>query len=135
MKIDFYSIVPIYIQIADAIEDDILYGRLEEGENCYSQLTISKELNINPATAAKGIRVLVDRGILEKQRGLAMTVVTGAREKIRQRKMEEKFSTMIVTLIAEADKLGITQDQMIRMIQEKYKAGTNSGSSDGQEKE
>ncbi|MDE5965663.1 MAG: GntR family transcriptional regulator, partial [Lachnospiraceae bacterium] len=78
MKIDFNQIVPIYIQIADAIEDDILAGRLREGDKCYSQVVIAKELNINPATAAKGIRLLVERGVLDKVRGQAMTVKKGA---------------------------------------------------------
>ena len=32
VKIDFNDVVPIYIQIADAIEDDILSGRLKEGD-------------------------------------------------------------------------------------------------------
>ena len=34
---------------------------------------------INPATAAKGINLLVDDGILEKRRGIGMFVVPGAR--------------------------------------------------------
>ena len=50
--------IPIYVQIADAIEDDILTGRIEEGGTCYSQVTLAKELRVNPATAAKGINLL-----------------------------------------------------------------------------
>ena len=59
MDINENSMVPIYVQIADAIEDDILSGKLEEGESCYSQLVLAKELHVNPATAAKGIDDLV----------------------------------------------------------------------------
>ena len=45
MDINENSMVPIYVQIADAIEDDILSGKLEEGESCYSQLVLAKELH------------------------------------------------------------------------------------------
>lgn len=69
MDINENSMVPIYVQIADAIEDDILSGKLEEGGFCYSQLILAKELHVNPATAAKGINLLVNRGILTRKRG------------------------------------------------------------------
>lgn len=74
------------MQIAEGIEDDIIKGVLKEGDQSYSQLTISKELNVNPATAAKGINVLVHKGILEKQRGLSMIVAAGARENFWKRR-------------------------------------------------
>ncbi len=116
MKIDFNQIVPIYIQIADAIEDDILEGRLKEGDKCYSQVVIAKELNINPATAAKGIRLLVERGILDKVRGQAMTVKEGAVEMIKMRKIEETLSEMMRNLVIEAGKLGMTQSELIDRV-------------------
>lgn len=116
MKVDFNQLVPIYIQIADAIEDDILAGRLLEGDKCYSQVVIAKELNINPATAAKGIRLLVERGILDKVRGQAMTVKEGAVEMIKARKVEEILGDMIQALALEARKLGIGQEELIDRI-------------------
>ncbi len=113
MKVDFNQLVPIYIQIADAIEDDILAGKLLEGDKCYSQIVIARELNINPATAAKGIRLLVERGILDKVRGQAMTVKEGAVEMIKVRKVEETLGEMINAVVLEARKLGIGQEELI----------------------
>ena len=118
MNIDFNTIVPIYIQIADGIEDDIISGRLREGEHCYSQVVIAKELNINPATAAKGIRLLVERGVLEKVRGQAMTVKEGAVEMIKKRKTDENIRAIIESLISEAKKLGISKEDIIKKIDE-----------------
>lgn len=121
MKIDFNDVVPIYIQIANGIEDDILSGRLQEGDHCYSQVVIAKELNINPATAAKGIRLLVERGVLEKVRGQAMTVREDAVKMIKQRKTQETLTDMIETLVQEAKKLDISQEELIQRIGERYK--------------
>lgn len=120
MKIDFNDVVPIYIQIANGIEDDILSGRLHEGDHCYSQVVIAKELNINPATAAKGIRLLVERGVLEKVRGQAMTVREDAVKMIKQRKTQETLTDMIETLVQEAKKLDISQEELIQRIRERF---------------
>lgn len=120
MKIDFNQLVPIYIQIADAIEDDILMGKLVEGDKCYSQLVISRELNINPATAAKGIRLLVDRGVLDKVRGQAMTVKEGAAEMIKQRKVEDTLNEIIDNLVSEAVKLGISEEELVKKLRKSF---------------
>ncbi|KAB3529076.1 GntR family transcriptional regulator [Alkaliphilus serpentinus] len=116
MQVNFDSIKPIYVQIAEAIEDDIIAESLKEGEECYSQLIIARELNVNPATAAKGINLLVSEGILHKQRGLAMTVAEGARERILRKRKSEGFEVMVKELIFEANKLGITKDHIFEII-------------------
>lgn len=121
MRIDFSQVTPIYIQIADAIEDDILLGKLKEGEKCYSQVVLAKELNINPATAAKGIRLLVERGVLEKVRGQAMTVKVGAVEEIKERKVEEILGEIIERLVDEATKLGIEEEALVERVKEAVK--------------
>ncbi|MBQ4069256.1 MAG: GntR family transcriptional regulator [Lachnospiraceae bacterium] len=120
MKIDFSDVIPIYIQIADAIEDDILSGKLKEGDKCYSQIVIAKELNINPATAAKGIRLLVDRGVLDKVRGQAMTISEGAIKIIKERKSTDTITKLIENLIEESNKLGITKDELLNKISNSY---------------
>lgn len=120
VRIDFNQLTPIYIQIADAIEDDILAGKLSEGEKCYSQVVIARELNINPATAAKGIRLLVDRGILDKARGQAMTIKEGAVEMIKSRKIEDTLLEMIDSLVIEASKLGISEEELVKILRRSF---------------
>ena len=121
MYVDFNQVTPIYIQIADAIEDDILTGKLKEGDKCYSQVVLAKELNINPATAAKGIRLLVDRGVLSKVRGQAMTVKEGALEDIKKRKVDDMLGAILENLVQEARKLGIGEEELIEKLKEVMK--------------
>lgn len=118
MYVDFNQVTPIYIQIADAIEDDILAGKLKEGDKCYSQVVLAKELNINPATAAKGIRLLVDRGVLTKVRGQAMTVSEGALADIKRRKIDDMLGAILENLVQEARKLGIEEEELIEKLKE-----------------
>jgi DNA-binding transcriptional regulator YhcF (GntR family) len=72
---------PIYVQISEWLENEILCGNIKENEKIYSQYQLAEMFNINPATAAKGINILADQGILYKKRGLGMFLSTDAKEK------------------------------------------------------
>lgn len=124
MFLDFGSEKPIYIQIAEAIEDNILKGIFEEETQVVSTTEISVRYKINPATAGKGINLLVDQGILYKRRGVGMFVSTGAKERILEKRRRNFYQGFILPLIDEASKLGITKDQIIEMI--KGAAGNES---------
>ncbi|RST77117.1 GntR family transcriptional regulator [Siminovitchia acidinfaciens] len=107
---------PIFIQIAERIEDDILSGGLAEEAQVPSTNQFAAFYKINPATAAKGVNLLVDEGILYKKRGIGMFVAEGARAKVIEKRKELFFEQYIVAMIHEAKKLGITTDQLTEMI-------------------
>ena len=77
------------------IERDILRDILLEEEKAPSTNELAKLYAINPATAAKGINILVDRGILYKKRGIGMFVVKGAKEMIMSKRKEEFYDNYI----------------------------------------
>lgn len=106
----------IYMQIANSIEDDILNGSLKEEEQVYSTNQFAKLYGINPATAAKGINLLVDEGILYKKRGIGMFVVTGAKSMIIDKRKKQFVEEYIAKLINEAKKLNITKEELINLI-------------------
>ncbi|MCL2662108.1 MAG: GntR family transcriptional regulator [Oscillospiraceae bacterium] len=116
MKISFDSLKPVYIQIAEAIEDDVISGKLSEGSPAYSQLIIARELSVNPATAAKGINMLVSKGILEKQRGASMIVAHGALESLLKERREKGFRELVSTLVSEARKINLSVDEIVHEI-------------------
>ena len=106
----------IYIQISEMIENDILRDILLEEEKTPSTNELAKMYSINPATAAKGINILVDKGILYKKRGIGMFVEQGAKEKIKVQRKSEFYSNYIQKLIEEANNLGITKKELVNMI-------------------
>ena len=81
----------IYIQIKEMIESDILRDILLEEERVPSTNELAKLYAINPATAAKGVNLLVDEGILYKKRGIGMFVAEGAKEQIMKKKIEHFY--------------------------------------------
>jgi GntR family transcriptional regulator len=119
------SLKPIYVQIAEGIEDDILNGLLNEDEQSYSQYQIAKQFNVNPATAAKGINLLVTEEILYKKRGLGMHVSVGARKMIQGKRKEKFFSSVLKELLIEAKKLDISKQELKKMIDD-FEGGKES---------
>lgn len=108
---------PIFVQIAERIEADILAGRLAEEEQAPSTNQFAALYQINPATVAKGVNLLVDEGILYKKRGLGMYVAPGARAKLLEKRREQFFARYIVPMLGEAEKLGITPQELADMLQ------------------
>lgn len=108
----------IYLQISQMIETDILRGILLEEERVPSTNELAKLYTINPATAAKGVNLLVDAGILYKKRGIGMFVAAGAAEQIRTRRKQEFYDFRLAELLAEARSLGITREELIRKIEQ-----------------
>ena len=111
---------PIFLQIAEQIEDSIFTGVYGEEERIPSTNEIDALLNINPPTVLKGVNLLVEEDILYKKRGLGMFVKEGAREKIRNKRKNAFFEQYIERLIQEAGKLQMTKEQVIELIERGY---------------
>ena len=105
------------IQIKEMIENDILRDILLEEERVSSTNELAKLYAINPATAAKGVNLLVDEGILYKKRGIGMFVTTGAKGKIMEKRKKHFYDDYVKSLLAEAVSLGITKEELIAMIE------------------
>ncbi|MEK3963826.1 MULTISPECIES: GntR family transcriptional regulator [Paenibacillus] len=108
---------PIFMQIAERIENDIIEETLLEESQVPSTNQFAVFYQINPATAAKGVNLLVDQGILYKKRGIGMFVASGARAVLMEKRKEQFYEQYVVTMVREAEKLGITLDQLTIMIQ------------------
>lgn len=108
---------PIFMQIAELIENGIVDGSMAEESQVPSTNEFAAFHRINPATAAKGVNLLVDSGILYKRRGIGMFVATGARAQLIARRTEEFFEQYVKPLAAEARKLGISKQQLSSMIE------------------
>ncbi len=120
MKIDSGSERPIFIQIAEQIEDSIFTGIFPEEEKIPSTNEVAVLLNINPHTVLKGMNRLVEEDIIYKRRGLGMYVKTGAVEKIRAKRKNAFYDQYVAAMIREAEKLHMTKEQVIAMVERGY---------------
>jgi GntR family transcriptional regulator len=109
---------PLFVQVADRLAGEIADGGLSEGERVPSTNELAAFYRINPATAAKGINVLADDGLLEKRRGIGMFVTAGARARLLARRRAEFTQRYVGPLLTEAGRLGIGTDDLFAMINE-----------------
>ncbi|WP_456272522.1 GntR family transcriptional regulator [Bacillus sp. AK031] len=110
------SIKPIYIQIAEWLETEILGGSIEADAKVHSQYQLAEMLNINPATAAKGLNLLADEHILYKKRGLGMFVSAEAKSIILAKRKNQTLKKLVEELVTEAEHLGVDENEIIGMI-------------------
>ena len=115
---------PVFIQIMEIIENDIITGVYQTGDLIISTTQISKVYSVNPTTAVKAISKLVDAGILVKKRGIGMCVAGGARVKIFRKRKNFFLNQTIEALVIEAKMLGISTRELIDVI--KNKEGTRN---------
>lgn len=113
----------IYLQIAQMLEDDILRGIYQEGEQVPSTNELARGYNINPATAAKGINLLVAEGILFKKRGIGMFVAQGAGAALRQKRKDALYDRFIRPLVREGLSLNVSGDELVDMVHRAIQEG------------
>lgn len=108
---------PIYVQIAEWIEKEIIDGALIADEKVYSQYQLAELFNINPATAGKGLTLLLEEEIVYQRRGLGTFVSADGREKLLIRRKAETLRELIKNLLKEAELLDVDDQDLLTMIE------------------
>ncbi|WP_188455931.1 GntR family transcriptional regulator [Virgibacillus oceani] len=107
---------PIYIQISEWIETEILNGNFTKDEKVYSQYKLAELFNINPATAAKGLNILYEENILYNKRGLGKFVSNDAKELILDKRKNQTLKGLIQEVVLESERLDVSENELIDMI-------------------
>ncbi len=113
---------PLFAQIAERLAEEIADGGLAEGERVPSMNELAGFYRINPATAAKGLNLLADDGLLEKRRGIGMFVASGARLRLLAQRRQRFAAQYVAPLVTEAARLGIDPDELIALVRESSQA-------------
>lgn len=111
---------PLFLSIAEWLEDAILAGIYEEDCQIPSITEISVQYNLNPATALKGINLLVDSKLVYKKRGMGMFVTKGAHSELLSKRQQQFYESYIKPLVHEAKNLQISNDELKNMIERGY---------------
>lgn len=115
----------LFLQIAEQIEDQILDGSLEEESKAPSTNELAAFYRINPATAAKGVTMLTDKGVLYKRRGIGMFVATGARDTLLSERRSAFADRYIDPLLTEARTLGLGPEDLAALLRERAAAAAS----------
>lgn len=118
MILDSSRTTPIYMQIAEWLEGEILKGHFQPHEKIYSQYQLADMFNINPATAAKGLNLLAEQKILYDRRGLGKFVAEDALSLLKEKRKNEVLSGLLERIVKEAIHLDISNEELFQRIQE-----------------
>ncbi|SDP30437.1 GntR family transcriptional regulator [Halobacillus aidingensis] len=121
MILDTDGMKPIYIQIAEWLESEILHGNFQADDKVYSQYQLADLYNINPATAAKGLTKLAEEGILYDKRGLGKFVSTHAKQIIIDKRKNQTLKNLVNDLVTEAGRLELSEEDTIKLIRNAWK--------------
>lgn len=110
----------IFEQVAEIVENQILNGVLKANDQSPSTTEFSKVYGINPATARKGLNILVDEGILIKKRGMGMFVTEDAKMIIENKRKKEYINNILPDLIKNMQLLGIGKEELLKEIEKLY---------------
>jgi len=122
-ELTFQEERPIFLQLAEQLEEGILSGAFPEESRVPSITEYSVSYKINPATALKGINLLVDAGLLYKKRGLGMFVAAGAKETLMAQRRDRFYHDYVEKLVREAKNLGLDADELAEMIRRGFEDG------------
>ena len=115
MKIQQNSNIPIYQQIATSFQEDILSGKLKQGEFLPSIRGLAKDLRISVITTMKAYEELECQGLVTAMQGKGYYVNAQDSEMLREqhlRKMEDHLQDALVA----AKIAGITSDEFIETV-------------------
>ena len=111
---------PIFLQLAEMLEEGIISGAYPEEGQIPSITEYSAALKINPATALKGINLLVDAGLVYKKRGVGMFVAQGAAQRLREKRKQGFYQHYVTGLVAEAKRLHIGKTELLGLVEQGF---------------
>lgn len=117
---EFCNDKPIYLQIAEWLENEILKGNIKEGGRLPSQADIAATLDVNPMTAGKGVSVLETRGVIEKRRrGCGIYVLPDAKDRIYEYRKNAALNEALDDILVDASVLGISVDELCDILKKR----------------
>lgn len=120
LEIDHHSGVPIYRQVIEQIRQQIMAGRLSEGEQLMSVRDLAAQLRVNPMTISKAYAMLEVEGLVERRRGIGLFAAKLRKDKKAHTKallLEEILRKAAVTAV----QLGIPEEKAGEMLAKLYK--------------
>src|SRR5699024_4016317 len=109
---------PIYIQVSEWLENEILAGTFQVDDEVHSQYTLAEMFTINPATAAKGLNILADEDILYNKRGLGKFVSKNAKTIIKDKRKNQTLKKLLEDVVTEAERLDVTETELMIMLKQ-----------------
>ena len=102
----------IYLQICDAICEQILSGTLRPDERIPSVREYGAEIGVNPNTVMRSYEKLTGEGIIYNRRGIVYFISADAREIVLEAQRKEFLENELPALARKMTLLGISEERL-----------------------
>jgi GntR family transcriptional regulator len=122
LQIDFRSGLPIYTQIVNQIQTQVVGGVLKPGEQLPTVRALAEELRVNFNTVARAYRILDEARIISTQQGRGTYITDVPPPKVTEKLRRESLEALTQRYISEATRLDFSTSEISQMVKEQLKA-------------
>jgi len=130
LQLDFRSGLPIYIQITNQIENQVIGGKLKPGDQLPTVRALASELRVNFNTVARAYRVLDEARIISTQQGRGTYITEIPPPEVKEKLRNETLEALARRYIGEALRLEFSKQETSQMVKDQLKAWKESQESE-----
>ena len=126
LQIDFRSGLPIYTQIVNQVQAQVVGGGLQPGDQLPTVRALAEELRVNFNTVARAYRILDEARIISTQQGRGTYITEIPPPNVTKQLRKESLEVLTRRFISEAMRLEFSKSEIGQMVREQLKAPANS---------
>ena len=124
LQIDFRSGLPIYTQIVNQVQAQVVGGVLKPGDQLPTVRALAEELRVNFNTVARAYRILDEARIISTQQGRGTYITEVPPPDITEKLRKEALEALAQRFISEAMRLEFSKTEISRMVRDQLNAWT-----------
>ena len=132
LQIDFRSGLPIYTQIVNQVQAQVVGGILKPGDQLPTVRALAEELRVNFNTVARAYRILDEERIISTQQGRGTYITEIPPPKVSEKLRRESLEALTQRYISEAMRLDFTKSEIRQMVNDQLKVWSESDRVDGE---
>jgi GntR family transcriptional regulator len=122
LYLDFHSGLPIYTQIVNQIQSQLVNGNLKPGDQLPTVRALAEELRVNFNTVARAYRLLDEARIISTQQGRGTYITEIPPPETKERLRHESLEALTERFIGESIRLGFSKGEVNQMLKDKLKS-------------
>ncbi len=130
LHLDFRSGLPIYIQIMNQIENQVVGGTLKPGDQLPTVRALASELRVNFNTVARAYRMLDEARIISTQQGRGTYITEIPPPEVKEKLRNETLEALARRYVGEALRMEFSKQEINQMVKDQLKAWKESQESE-----
>jgi len=122
LQIDIRSGLPIYTQIVNQVQSQVVSGILKPGDQLPTVRALAEELRVNFNTVARAYRILDEERIISTQQGRGTYITEIPPPEVNDLLRKESLEALAQRYISEAMRLEFSKTEIRQIVSDQLKA-------------